>query len=527
MNILKTVKSSFTARILIIVFVVISLMTVSFTALFIEYESKASGRALITNGLMLSRLLAYNCRLGVFSESESLLLEPVAGILRQDNVLSASVYTAEGTLLHRRQNGRGTLKPETTVIEEATTEKIRQNLKTLDPSRYFENKEFIEFWAPVVSALNQSVDEPSARKKNLLDKEHTTGFVKIAIDKSEFNKEIRAILLRSISTGVVFLLIAVFIAYNIVIGITRPLNRLTAAVAGLEAGTTVERVNVESTDEIGKLAAAFNNMTEVLIKREESLTSLNVSLNREIEEKTSLQKEAMRSAQLAALGELAAGVAHEINNPINSIINHAQLLIDEGSEAGGTAYAGQIIREGDRVASIVRSLLSFARDRQGDKSPVSITDAITESLNLVGAQLKKDNIRVILEIPPALPDVMAYMYQLEQVFLNIISNARYALNQKYPAAHADKILEISGEEAVLGNSPYVRVIFHDHGIGMPADIMHKAMNPFFTTKPAGTGTGLGLSISYGIISDHGGTLVISSIEGSFTEVSIELPVKTQ
>jgi signal transduction histidine kinase len=108
--------------------------------------------------------------------------------------------------------------------------------------------------------------------------------------------------------------------------------------------------------------------------------------------------------------------------------------------------------------------------------------------------------------------------------LNLISNARYALNQKYPVPHPDKVFRIAGQVHREGDKAVMRLIFHDHGCGIPRDIQYKVMDPFFTTKPSGQGTGLGLSISHGIIEDHGGRLRIETEEEQFTMVTIDLPI---
>ncbi len=250
----------------------------------------------------------------------------------------------------------------------------------------------------------------------------------------------------------------------------------------------------------------------------------------DITEKISMQMEAIRTRQLASLGEMAAGVAHEINNPITGIINYSQIIANKSINGSReNDLAKRIMKEGERIAVIVRSLLSFARadDRKEKKSPVYIHEILSDTLTLTEAQIRKDGIILKLNVPPELPKVIVNPHQIQQVFLNIVSNARYALNQKYREAHDNKILEIFGEKIALDNCPYVRVIFYDHGIGIPADIMNKIMNPFFTTKPPGKGTGLGLSISHGIITEHGGKLVIDSNEGEVTKVAVILPAMVQ
>ncbi|HDH53512.1 MAG TPA: hypothetical protein ENH24_03395, partial [Nitrospirae bacterium] len=185
--------------------------------------------------------------------------------------------------------------------------------------------------------------------------------------------------------------------------------------------------------------------------------------------------------------------------------------------------ANRIIKESNRIAGIVSNLLSFARDRKDEKIPTGIQDVLSDSLSLIETQIRKESIRLKIDIPSNLPAVSAQPQQLEQVFLNIISNARYALNGKYPGADDNKILEILGEQTTLNNTRHIRIIFHDRGTGIKNNILDKIINPFFSTKSADKGTGLGLSISHGIISNHGGKLIIESIEGEFTKVIIELP----
>jgi two-component system NtrC family sensor kinase len=244
----------------------------------------------------------------------------------------------------------------------------------------------------------------------------------------------------------------------------------------------------------------------------------------EVTEKFKFQQETLRTAHLASLGELAAGVAHEVNNPINGIINYAQILADRLSEGSRDRdIAERIIREGDRIASIVRNLLSFARSDNRNRVPVTIKEVLLDALFLVQSQLRKDNITLIVDLDAALPDVVAFPQQLQQVFLNILNNAVYALNEKYSNDEDGKILELKGDRITREQKPFVRITFLDHGTGIPMGLADKILTPFFTTKPVGSGTGLGLSISYNIVANHGGRLHIESEPGQFTRVEIDLP----
>jgi two-component system, NtrC family, sensor kinase len=234
--------------------------------------------------------------------------------------------------------------------------------------------------------------------------------------------------------------------------------------------------------------------------------------------------DSIRTAKLAAIGELAAGVAHEVNNPITGIINFAQILLDKYDfDQTGIDIVRKIMKEGDRIASITHNLISFARADSGERGLVNPVEIVNASLALVQHQLQKDGITVVTEFPEKKSFIVADFRQMQQVLLNLISNSRYALNARYPGFDPRKIIEISCLEKKEGDHPVYRIMVKDYGTGLPQSILERLFEPFFTTKPPGEGTGLGLSISYGIIKDHSGELHVNSIFEQYTEMIIELP----
>lgn len=260
-------------------------------------------------------------------------------------------------------------------------------------------------------------------------------------------------------------------------------------------------------------------------ERTKELTAANAALKEEISKKLSLQAETVRAAHLASLGELSAGVAHEINNPVNGIINCAKILENRCKDnKKEKEICEMIISEGKRVANIVQALLAFARERKEEKGIVRLNKVMDDSLTLIAAHLRKDNIRLKVDIPEELPVIIGHHQQIQQVFLNLINNSHYALNQKYPKGSGNKSMEISAAQVSIKKKEFIRITFLDNGTGIPEEILDKVMNPFFSTKPEDKGTGLGLSISHGIIADHGGRLSIESREGEYTKVIIDLPV---
>lgn len=244
----------------------------------------------------------------------------------------------------------------------------------------------------------------------------------------------------------------------------------------------------------------------------------------DITEKMAMQAEAMHAAHLASLGELAAGVAHEINNPITGIINCGQILINECSpESMEKGIGERVVKEGERVGRIVKALLSYARTGREEKKPARVPAILEESIILTQAQIRMEGIGLKTNIPDDLPEINANFQQIQQAFINVINNARYALNEKYPGRHKEKLLEITGERVTVVDRPYVRIMFCDRGVGISAHELSMLTKPFFSTKPFGKGTGLGLNITQRIITDHGGRLGFESIKGEFTRVVIDLP----
>ncbi len=253
-----------------------------------------------------------------------------------------------------------------------------------------------------------------------------------------------------------------------------------------------------------------------------------LGLAQDITELKTLQESQLRSSQLASLGEIAAGVAHEINNPINGVINYAQLLLNR-TERGDNSkdILERIIKEGNRISEIVAKLLSFAKKDRGEFSFLDIVSVIDEPLKLIAQFFKKDGITFELEFADDLPDVYGNQLQLEQVILNLLSNARHALNKKFVAPSPDKVIFLKASSSIESSGHFVKLTIRDSGCGISEKNMSKIFNPFFTTKEAGIGTGLGLSVCHEILEKHNAPISVNSKEGEFTEVTIKLPVTIQ
>jgi signal transduction histidine kinase len=248
----------------------------------------------------------------------------------------------------------------------------------------------------------------------------------------------------------------------------------------------------------------------------------------DITESMQMQQQLIQTEKLAGMGELAAGVAHEINNPIMGIINYAQILVDEAEERDReTEIPNRIIKEGERIEYIVKSLLAFGRDDHGERVSVSIRAIVTDTIELLNHQLKKDQIKIRQKIPNDIPPVWVNAHKIKQTIFNLLSNARYALNKKYPGAHKNKFIEVNSQAVEADGVKMVRTAVYDRGFGIPKSDLDRIFDPFFTTKPQGEGTGLGLSISKSIIEECNGKIQIESAEGEYTRATLDLPMSEE
>ena len=254
----------------------------------------------------------------------------------------------------------------------------------------------------------------------------------------------------------------------------------------------------------------------------------DLSARRRLEaQREQMRQQLYQTGKLAALGELSAGVAHEINNPLNGVINFAQLLKDEGAARTDfeRGMLDGIIEEGERIAGIVRGLLTFARHDEQQVARVSFGESVASALALFGRQFEKDGIRVEQDVPSDLPPVRADRSRLRQVVLNMVSNAHHALKSKRDADGGAKLFRISARRVERDGRAFIRAEFYDSGVGIRREDLERVFDPFFTTRRDAGGTGLGLSISFGIVHDYGGTIRAESEPGEFTRFVVELPVE--
>ncbi|MDM8540289.1 response regulator [Desulfococcaceae bacterium HSG9] len=243
------------------------------------------------------------------------------------------------------------------------------------------------------------------------------------------------------------------------------------------------------------------------------------------QEKQRLEMQLRQQQKLESIGTLASGVAHEINNPINGVMNYAQLIVDQLNKDNPlTEYATEIIHETKRVSAIVRNLLQFSRCEKRSHSPARITDIADGTLSLIKTVIRHDQIMLEIDIPDDLPEIKCHSQQIQQVLMNLLTNARDAINERYPDYDPDKIITMTVRPFEKAGRHWLRITVEDRGAGIPDKIRERLFDPFFTTKDRAKGTGLGLSISQGIVHDHCGELSFECERGEYTRFHLDLPV---
>jgi signal transduction histidine kinase len=291
--------------------------------------------------------------------------------------------------------------------------------------------------------------------------------------------------------------LSVFLAHRL----TRPLEKLTHAVRQVAKGHYDIFVESPSKDEIGVLSTSFNQMAGELRQRLLELRGAQAAL--------------VQSEKLSAFGQLSAGIAHEVKNPLAGILGHAQLCLRKLSEDDPMHNHINIIEhETKRCTEIITSLMKFARQEKTEYAPTDLNDVARHAMAIVDHQLSLNQVKTQMDLAENMPEINGSANQLQQVLMNFAINAQQALDGK------PGVVRLTTSQTDDGD---VLLVFADNGPGIPEDIREKIFEPFFTTKPTGKGTGLGLSVTYGIIKDHKGDITIESELGTGTAFVMKFP----
>jgi signal transduction histidine kinase len=483
--------------------VILSVLTV-FSLLYAYQESRAVKERLVKKAEMMLHFLVNSCETAVFAEDKEALKNIVEGVINQEEVLEVSIYSRDWEVLYRAEkNASETGMPD--------YKGLTAELSDSGAIKVIEMHQKIDCLAPVcIEEFPQSA-EVLFFETSIYPKERVIGFAQIALDKAGMRSEIKNVFFRVLLLGIVLSLSGAVIIFVAAQKVSMPLIRLTENVRKLGEEGSAEKIEPETCDEIGNLAAAFNKMAENLRTREF--------------EKRALERELIHAKKMEAVGTLSRGIAHDFNN-ILATIQGASFILKKrlGESSPMQQYVKKIHNALARAENLIQSLIAFSSGQFIEPVAININE-IVKVLIPYCEKLPGDKIRSDFSVCDEELFVLCDRTRIERVLLNLISNARDAMPEGGVLAICTDISHVGNEKIpALRPGLYARITVSDTGTGISEEITERIFEPFFTTKETGKGTGLGLSIAYGIISQYKGFIDVSSQPGEWTAFHVFLPL---
>jgi signal transduction histidine kinase len=453
---------------------------------------------------------AFNAEYGLLIGDQEVLSKLARGPVSQPGILAAIVMDSKGGVISR----------EPQPLNAESQRKIRQHFPHMPQG----------VKAPIRENLNQFGDvyilffpvyteaKKGSGELGLFEAEEDRPKELIGYTAILFSPEAIFAKVKKIQMGILILLIFFSLAIMIFIYFVsnlfvQQLMRLLEAIQKIRQGDLSARVGVQDQDELGKVCTGFNQMAEVL----EKTTVSRDALAKEIEERKRLEQMMLQAEKMSAIGQLAGGVAHEINNPLGVILGFAQNVVKRIQPGDPFEMPLKSIeREAVRCKNLVQDLLTFSRVGKTEKESVDLKESIEGALSLVLAQSKVKNVDLTREFSEV-PRIMANKTQVQQIVINLCNNAMDAMPK------GGKIF-VRLQKANREGQEGIEIQVQDNGQGIPPEIQSKIFNPFFTTKEIGKGTGLGLSLVFEIVSKHNGKIFLDSEVGKGTTFHVFLPL---
>jgi signal transduction histidine kinase/ActR/RegA family two-component response regulator len=481
-----------------------------------HFQSKAMEQTLRNNGKILANILAYNAKIGVFSENIDLLKNPVDGIFQQEEVFMVTVYNKAGKVLINNKKSNYNKHNKTINIYDNISDQLFKNIKAYNTAFFSDHKDSAGFWSKVVSVETSANDESLFFDQEMpLNNVRTIGFVRVLLSKHILHDRLLSLCIRSIYIALFFWLAGSIVGFFVIKSIIKPLNQLTSGVKAFGEHGVIDKIPVDRKDEIGKLADAFNNMYESLKKRDS--------------EKKQLEEQLLHSQKMEAIGTLAGGIAHDFNNILGVIVGYTELaLLDIPETDPLRGKLDQVLKASGRATDLVKQILAFSRKDKQKLAPIRIDPIVKEAIKMLRSSLPT-TIAIRTDIKKINSSILSDPSQIHQILMNLCTNASHAMPDK------KGVLEVSLDEvdidqdkaskhADLQTGRYQRLTVRDNGEGIKPEIMDRIFDPFFTTKGPGKGTGMGLAVVHGIVKRCKGAIIFDSKPGKGTTFQIFFPI---
>jgi len=516
-------------------YLVIALMVavLLFTSLVVRNNRAELMQQAISHAAQLSEVITKSTRFAMLQNQPSYVDKIIQDVGAQNDIDRVRILSKNGTIIHSSQGTEIGLQ----VDQEAESclachieEKSQQQSPMVGRPRIFTDPEGKRMLGSTAVISN----EPSCANGGChmhSEDQSVLGVLDIVYSLDKIDSTIRTNTLTIVGLALGFVVAAAlmvsFLVHRVVY---RPLRDLEDGAAKIAEGELEQTIPVRSEDEFGQLATSFNSMTEALRKSHVELQDWGRTLEQKVEEATHqlhiAQAEAARGEKLASVGLLAAGIAHELNNPLTGVLTFSHLARRQAVDGSPEAKdLDLVIQETKRCAAIIRRLLDFAREKTPENTFANLNKLIEETTQLIGKPAHVENIDIIMDFDEQLPEVWIDKDLIKQVIMNMLVNAQHAIEGEGSITIRTRYHpEFHHDEPDSRSTPMAEITFVDTGCGIPEEDLQRVFDPFFTTKGVGKGTGLGLSVSHGTVKAHGGVIEVESTVGVGTEFHVYLPI---
>lgn len=505
-----------------------------FTFLVIKHQRDQLLQNAVSHVTQISEVITKSTRYAMLQNRPDYVLRIIQDVGHQENIAKVRILSKEGRIIHSTQLpeiGQTVDRNADGCILCHQGEKPLEQVPQSERSRIYATAE----GRRLLGSMEVIRNEPScytAACHQHNKAQSVLGVLDIVYSLDEIDRTLKRSTIAIVASSLAFIL---FVAFFVILFVHRlvyvPLRDLESGAKRLSSGDLEQLIPVRSADEFGQLASSFNAMTTALRNSQEELREWGRTLEQKVEKRTRelriAEAEAARGEKLASVGLLAAGIAHELNNPLTGILTFSSLVRKNLPDGSADAEdLDLVIRETKRCAAIIKRLLDFAREKTPEKKFTDINQVILGTARLVERPANLRDIEIAMDLDPDLPPVWADADQITQVIMNMLVNAQHAIEEKGSiTVRSRRVQKAPGAEPGAQPVTMVELSIIDTGCGIPKKNLKRIFDPFFTSKEVGKGTGLGLSVSHGIVSAHGGMIEVESEVGEGTTFRIFLPLE--